>query len=95
MTVDIDILLLGPFRDVVARAKEAVTNANDADDHAVDPELCKLMLKASQTVLKEGERALKRIKPLWDGQVEKYGDAFVQSLGQNGRSYPSVFLFHH
>lgn len=87
MAVDIDVLLLGPFRDVIARAKEAVANAKDADQD--DPELCELMLKASQLLLKEGERALKRIQPLWDGQVEKYGDAFANTLSQDGR-FPRV-----
>lgn len=91
MAVDIDVLFLGPFRDVIARAKEAAANAEYAGHQ--DVELCKLMLKTSQTLLKEGERALKRIQPLWDGQIEKYGESFANNLSQNGRS-PSLSLTH-
>lgn len=82
MGVDIEVLILGPFRDVVERGKEAVANAENADHDNL--ELSKLMLKASQAVIREGERALKRIQPLWDGQVEKYGEAFKNGLSQNG-----------
>lgn len=85
MALDIDILLLGPFRDVIARAEEAVANATKQVDHDHDPELCELMLKSSQALLREGERALKRIQPLWNGQVEKYGGAFADGWSQNGR----------
>lgn len=82
MGVDAEVLILGPFREVVERGREAVSNAEDVEDE--DLELSNSMLKASQSVLKEGERALKRLQPLWDGQVEKYGDAFRNALSQNG-----------
>lgn len=82
MGVDAEVLILGPFREVVERGREAVSNAEDLEDE--DPELSNSMLKAAQSVIKEGERALKRLQPLWDGQVEKYGDDFRNGLSQNG-----------
>lgn len=80
MGVDAEILILGPFREVVDRGKEAVTNAQDN----ANAENAKHMLKAAQAVAKEGERALKRLQPLWDGQVDKYGDTFTNALSQDG-----------
>ncbi|CAN8104787.1 unnamed protein product [Discula destructiva] len=81
MGVDAEILILGPFREVVERGSEAVANAQDVDDE--DSESAKLMRKAALAVTKEGERALKRLQPLWNSQVEKYGDAFTNALGQD------------
>lgn len=82
MGVDAEILILGPFREVVERGKEAVANAQAVDD--ADSETAKCMLKAAQAVAKEGERALKRLQPLWAGQFDKYGDTFTNALSQNG-----------
>lgn len=92
MGVDAEVLILGPFKEVVERGREAVTNAEDAGEE--DVELSTLMLKAAHGVVKEGERAMKRLQPLWDSQVEKYGDAFRNGLSQNGRfqSLYSLFL---
>ncbi|KKY36569.1 putative sh3 domain containing protein [Diaporthe ampelina] len=81
MGVDAEELILNPFQEVVDRGKDAVANAEGAADD--DAELSRLMAKAGVAVVKEGERALKRLQPLWDGQVEKYGDAFKESLSQN------------
>ncbi|KAI3396050.1 hypothetical protein diail_546 [Diaporthe ilicicola] len=81
MGVDAEELILSPFHEVVDRGNEAVTNAESAADD--DAELSRLMVKAGVAVVREGERALKRLQPLWDGQVEKYGDSFKESLGQN------------
>ncbi|KAJ4387660.1 hypothetical protein N0V93_008257 [Gnomoniopsis smithogilvyi] len=82
MGVDAEDLFLGPFREVAERGKEAVVNAQDIED--VENEEAKYMLKAAQAVAKEGERALKRLQPLWDGQVGRYGDVFTDALSQNG-----------
>lgn len=82
MGIDAEVLILGPFKEVVERGREAVSNAGDAGDE--DVERSKLMLKAAQGIVKEGERALKRLQPLWDNQVEKYGDAFKNGVSQNG-----------
>lgn len=81
MGVDAEELILSPFQEVVDRGNEAVANAKGASDE--DAELSRLMAKAGVAVVREGERALKRLQPLWDGQVEKYGDAFKESLSQN------------
>ncbi|KAJ0383429.1 hypothetical protein COL922a_010491 [Colletotrichum nupharicola] len=34
-------------------------------------------------VFREGERALKRVQPLWDSQVDKHGDSFKDAVGYN------------
>lgn len=81
MGVDAEELILNPFHDVVDRGKEAVNNAESAADE--DAELSRVLARAGVAVVKEGDRALKRLQPLWDGQVEKYGDAFKESLSQN------------
>lgn len=81
MGVDAEELILSPFHEVVDRGKEAVANAQGAADD--DAELSRLMAKAGVAVVKEGERALKRLQPLWDSQVDKYGDVFKENLSQN------------
>lgn len=88
MGIDAEVLILGPFKEAIERGREAVANAEKAGDE--DAENSKLMLKAAQGVLREGERALKRLQPLWDSQVEKYGDAFKNGVGQNG-IFPHLF----
>lgn len=82
MGVDAEVLILGPFRKVIETGKEAVANADGA--RGDDVELATIMLKAAQGVVKEGERALKRLKPLWDEQVDKYGEAFKNGLMKDG-----------
>lgn len=82
MAVDVEELIIRPFREAVLLGKDAVAKAEEAADE--DEHLSSRMLKASQAIIKEGERALKRLQPLWDGQVEKYGDAFKDTLAQNG-----------
>lgn len=82
MGVEAELLILGPFKEVAEKGKEALVNAQDADDG--DNDNARFMLKAAQGIAKEGERALKRLQPLWDGQFEKYGDTFTNALVQNG-----------
>lgn len=82
MGVDPEILILGPFRDVAERGREALANAQDVDEE--DSENAKYMLKAAQGVVKEGERALRRLQPLWDNQVERYAETFTNALIQSG-----------
>lgn len=86
MGVDAEVLIFGPFREVIETGKEAVANADGASGD--DVELATIMLKAAQGVVKEGERALKRLKPLWDEQVDKYGEAFKNGLTQDGTFSP-------
>ncbi|KAL2129727.1 hypothetical protein VTI74DRAFT_7390 [Chaetomium olivicolor] len=81
MAVDIEELIIAPFREVVERGNEAVANAEagagDGDEAA------QRMAKAGRAVVREGERALKRLRPLWDDHVEKYGDAFKAAISKN------------
>lgn len=72
----VDDLVLTPFKDIVEKAHTAVENAGDAN-----PE----MLKTAQALLKEGQRALKRIEPLCKKQFEEYGTAFPDALKENGK----------
>jgi hypothetical protein len=74
MAVDPEELLLRPLRDVVALGTTAVANASTS--HA-DP-----MLRAAQALVREGERALKKVQLVWNEQVEKHGDAFKQVMVQ-------------
>jgi len=85
MAVDMDELIIAPLREVVDRGKEAVANAEAADDRGDDADdTAKRMAKAGKAVVREGERALKRLQPLWDDQVEKYGDRFKAAVAKNG-----------
>ncbi|GJC84744.1 hypothetical protein ColLi_07582 [Colletotrichum liriopes] len=81
MAVDIEELIILPFREVVERGKEATTNAEEAQNE--DPEQAKQMMKFATMITKEGERALKRLQPLWDNQVEKHGDMFKEIIADN------------
>ncbi|CAK7201158.1 hypothetical protein SEUCBS139899_003860 [Sporothrix eucalyptigena] len=82
MGVDAEELIVRPFREVVERGHEAVANAEAESDGDVDAETLTDMVKAGRAVVREGERALKRLQPMWDGQVEKYGDAFKDTMLQ-------------
>lgn len=86
MAVDVEELIINPFKEVVERGCEALANAEDAQHD--DPELSKQMHKSAQAIVREGERALKRIQPLWDSHVDRYGDDFKESMRDNGLSPP-------
>ncbi|KXJ96251.1 hypothetical protein Micbo1qcDRAFT_218143 [Microdochium bolleyi] len=81
MAIDADVLVNQPFRELVERGQEAITNAQDAADE--DPDVAKLMTKAATGLVKEGERALGRLQPLWEQQSQKYGDAFSDAIRDN------------
>lgn len=72
---DIADLVVTPFRDIVEKGQTAVENAGDTQP----------MLKAAQSLVKEGERALKRIEPLCRKQLEEYGSNFLDALKENGK----------
>ncbi|CAK7270766.1 hypothetical protein SEPCBS119000_004254 [Sporothrix epigloea] len=83
MGVDAEELILRSFRDVIERGNDTVTNAEtNGSNSNVERETLADMGKAGRALVREGERALKRLQPLWDGQVEKYGDAFKDALLQ-------------
>ncbi|KAK3323942.1 hypothetical protein B0T19DRAFT_443394 [Cercophora scortea] len=68
-------LVLGPFQDVVAKAKTALENVQDAGSEP--------MRKAAQGLLNIGERALKKIEPVCRRQLDEYGSNFVNALKEN------------
>lgn len=82
MAVDAEELIIAPFREVVDRSKEAIEHAEKAQSD--NSELAVQMMKSAQLVFREGERALKRVQPLWGSQVDKHGDSFKDAVGDNG-----------
>ncbi|CAI0643514.1 unnamed protein product [Colletotrichum noveboracense] len=81
MAVDAEELIIAPFQEVVDRSKEAIEHAEKAQSG--NSELAVQMMKSAQMVFREGERALKRVQPLWDSQVDKHGDSFKDAVGDN------------
>lgn len=90
MAVEVEELILQPFRDVVERAKEAIENAESGKED--EPEVAKLMFRSARSLVKEGERALQRLQPLWDGRVAQHGPAFTEVMRNNGKYSSSVRL---
>ena len=84
MAIGVEQLILQPFRDVVERGKEAAENAES--DGADEAGVAKAMQKSARTLVKEGERALQRLQPLWDERLARDGDAFAEAMRDNGRS---------
>lgn len=68
-------LVITPFRDIVDKGKTAVINAGNPQP----------MLKAAQSLLKEGERALRRIEPLCKKHLDEYGPSFLAALKENDK----------
>lgn len=82
MGVDEDDLLIRPFGDVVAVGTTAATNAAAlGPDRASDADR---MSRAAQALVREGERALTKIRPVWEDRVGKYGDKFKGIMAQQG-----------
>ncbi|KAI0598273.1 hypothetical protein F4775DRAFT_556058 [Biscogniauxia sp. FL1348] len=82
MGIDVEELVIQPFREVVERGKEAIANA-EASDHDHDAASSGVMVKSARALVKEGERALQKLTPLWQSQVDKHGDAFKEALRYN------------
>lgn len=83
MNKTVDDLLLAPFRDIVAHGEAAISNAEDSGDDE--------MLRAAQALVKEGERALKKIEPVCRKGYDEYAQNFVDALMDNGISRLSPF----
>ncbi|KAK8080368.1 hypothetical protein PG997_008186 [Apiospora hydei] len=81
MPVDAECFVIHPFQELVKIAKEATANAEAGQSE--DPERSKCMLKAARGLVKEGERALQKLQPLWDAQIERHGDAFKRGIRDN------------
>lgn len=76
MNETVDDLVLAPFRDIVAHGEVAINNAGDSGDVE--------MLRAAQALVKEGERAMKKLEPVCRKHHEEYGPNFVDALIDNG-----------
>jgi hypothetical protein len=81
MDEEVQGLVLVPFLDIVEKGKIAAENSKDAG-----PPKSGEMLKAADGLIKEGERALKRIEPLCKKYLEQYGRNFIDALKENGKS---------
>jgi hypothetical protein len=88
MGVDAEDLLLQPFKELIGRGNEAIKNAKEAGD--AEPDISKQMLKLANNVVKEGERALQKLEPLWASQVAKYGNSFREAISDNGILTPTT-----
>ncbi|KAK4199944.1 hypothetical protein QBC40DRAFT_175104 [Triangularia verruculosa] len=80
MTADAEDLLIRPFRDVVAVATTAAANAASLGPHRADD--ADRMSRAAQALAREAERAIKKLQPVWDDQVQKLGDLFKRMITQ-------------
>ncbi|KAI0852597.1 hypothetical protein F5Y00DRAFT_251173 [Daldinia vernicosa] len=78
MTDEVERLAIAPFREIVEKGNAAIENVPNADE-----ETSPLMLKAAQNLVREGERALKRIEPLCTKNFEEYGVNFVDAIKEN------------
>lgn len=72
----VDDLVLTPFKEIVEKAATALGNAGDYDE----------MQRASHALMKEGQRALKRIEPVCRKHFEEYGTGFTDALKENGKA---------
>ncbi|OTA93679.1 hypothetical protein M434DRAFT_30672 [Hypoxylon sp. CO27-5] len=78
MADEIERLAIAPFREIVEKGNVAIGNAPNADE-----ETSPLMLKVAQSLVREGERALKRIEPLCTKNFEEYSVNFVDAIKEN------------
>lgn len=78
MGLDAEALFLQPFGDVVILANAALVNSEaDQDSH---------MTVAARALLREAERAKRKVEAVWETEVEKNGDAFRAMMVQQGKS---------
>ncbi|KAK0636925.1 hypothetical protein B0T17DRAFT_596321 [Bombardia bombarda] len=75
MDNEVHDLVLGPFRDVVEKGRKALDNAREANAQP--------MQKAAQSLVSNGERALKKIEPVCKRQLDEFGANFVNALKEN------------
>ncbi|KAI1324159.1 hypothetical protein F5Y16DRAFT_381711 [Xylariaceae sp. FL0255] len=78
MADEIDRLILAPFREIVEKGKIAIENVEVVGDSAPPA-----MLKAAQNLVKEGEKALKKIEPISTANYEEYGSNFVDAIKEH------------
>ncbi|KAI0404343.1 hypothetical protein F4802DRAFT_252251 [Xylaria palmicola] len=78
MAEEVERLVLSQFREIVEKGKTAIENVESAGDQAPAP-----MLKAAQNLVKEGEKALKKIEPVSTANYEEYGSNLVNAIKEN------------
>ncbi|KAI8624260.1 hypothetical protein F5Y19DRAFT_480768 [Xylariaceae sp. FL1651] len=78
MADEVERLVLAPFREIVEKGKTAIENVESAGDRAPA-----LMLKAAQNLVKEGEKALKKIEPVSTANYEEYASSFLDAIKEN------------
>ncbi|KAK8051229.1 hypothetical protein PG993_002614 [Apiospora rasikravindrae] len=78
MADEVERLILAPFKEIVEKANVAIANAEGADE-----DVAASMLKAAQSLAKEGERALKKIEPLCAKNHEQYGTNFIDAVKEH------------
>ncbi|KAL2214125.1 hypothetical protein CC79DRAFT_1392006 [Sarocladium strictum] len=70
---DVAPLVLAPFHEIVSRGQEALANAGDSQP----------MREAAQSLVKEGERAIRKIEPLVKKYITEYDVNFHMALKEN------------
>ncbi|RYO77950.1 hypothetical protein DL766_006204 [Monosporascus sp. MC13-8B] len=78
MADEAERLVTAPFREIVEKGNVALENAQNAED-----EKAASMLKAAQSLVKEGDRALKRIEPLCTNNYSEYGTNFIDAVKEH------------
>ncbi len=76
MDEDVQRLVLVPFQELVQKGKESLENAKVAG--------LAVMQASAEKLIKEGERALKKLEPLCKKQLDEYGANFAAALKEHG-----------
>lgn len=69
-------LFLTPLRDIIEKGNIAAQNAYESENPA--------MHDAALGLVREGERAMRRIEPLCEKLVQQYGLAAVTAIKEHG-----------
>lgn len=89
MADEADRLVTSPFREIVEKGNLAIENAHTHTQNAGEDEnggdTTAAMLRSAQSLVKEGERALKRIEPLSTRSYEEYGANFIDAVKEHGK----------
>ncbi|KAI0020958.1 hypothetical protein F4780DRAFT_305804 [Xylariomycetidae sp. FL0641] len=79
MADEVERLVVAPFKEIVEKGNVAIENAA----RGASQDVADAMLKAAQSLVKEGERAVKRIEPLCSKAFDDYGSNFVDAIKEN------------
>ncbi|KAG7143570.1 hypothetical protein HYQ45_000221 [Verticillium longisporum] len=82
MAIQTEQLVTRPFSEIIERGNEAIAQAEDVADE--DEDVSWRMLKAGQALVKEGERAMKRLAPMVKDQTPEFGDALKDLMTRDG-----------